>query len=287
MANFKRKSKLKSILCGVLVVATLIGACAGIAAFAKKDTKTISSSLFSRGDLDENGIYVESDKSIYTKEAFGCIGLRVEPDFESKVSYDVYYYDYDERLIEARKGLSSVYDEDYPLAQYARIVIHPEIPSDVSEKDFKINFYEVYGYANDLNITVDKKQDYLYDNCENLYIETLAIQDKTFDSSVHTGYVELEDSEYAKVSNEIAITGEYNTYDVYIRRSETSDIFLVSVIAASSDDKILVREAFDLKDLNAGEWCKMTIEVPEYEGDMYLIARMPKDAECYIFGYND
>ena len=285
MANYRRKSKWKSVLCGILVVAPLIGACAGIAAIAKNDTKTISSSAFSRGDLDENGIYVESDKSIYTKEAFGCIGLRVEPDFESQVTYDVYYYDSDERLIEVIKGMSSVYDEDHPLAQYARIVIHPEISDDVSEKDFKIHFYEVYGYANDLTITVNEKQNYLYENSINLFKEENVQADTTFSTSNSDTTVELKEGVGVKTTEKIAVTGEYEYYDIFIRRTVQSDIFLVGVVADTTN-KILVREAYDLAGLAAGEWCKITIEVPEYEGDMYLISRMPSDADCYIFGYN-
>lgn len=282
---FKTKSKWRSIIAAVLVIGAIIAACAGLAVMSKDDTQKIRASAFSRGDLDDKGIYVESDKSIYTKEAFGCIGLRVEPDFESKVTYDVYYYDYDERLIEARKGLSSVYDEDYPLAQYARIVIHPVIPSDVSEKDFKINFYEVYGYANDLTITVDKKQNYLYENSVNLYIEENVQADTTFSTSESETTVELKEGVGVKTTEKIAVTGEYEYYDIFIRRTVQSDIFLVGVVADTTD-KILVREAYDLAGLAAGEWCKITIEVPEYEGDMYLISRMPSDADCYIFGYN-
>lgn len=283
--SYKAKKRWKGIIAAVLVIGASIAACAGLAVISKNDTQKIRASAFSRGDLDDKGIYVESDKSIYTKEAFGCIGLRVEPDFESKVTYDVYYYDYDERLIEARKGFSGVYDEDYPLAQYARIVIHPEIPADVSEKDFKINFWEESKYAKQLTITVDKKQNYLYENSVNLYIEENVQTDTTFNTSSSDTTVELKEGIGVKTTEKINVTGEYEYYDIYVRRTVQSDIFLVGVVS-DMDNKILVKEAYDLAGLKAGEWCRITLEVPEYEGDMYLISRMPSDAECYIFGYN-
>ena len=283
----KRKISWKKLLSAVAVIAIILGSIAGIRACTKDETKTISASAFSRGGLDENGEYVETDKSIYTKEAFACIGLRVQPDFEASASYDVYYYDYDERLLDVRLGLTGVYDEDYPLAKYARIVIHPEIPADVDQEDFKIAFYEVHSLAKDFKITVNKSQKYLYSNSVNLFNEENIEMGKTFDVHGNDVYVTYVENEHLKTSGEIAVTGEYEYYDVYIRRPSQSDIFAVSVIAADEDDKVLVRQSYDLTDLAAGEWCKMTLEVPDSEADMYLVARMPKDAECYIFGYSD
>ena len=158
-----KKINWKKVLSGILAVIVCITAISGIAALAKNDTKTISSTAFECGALDDNGKYVKSDQSIYTKEAFGCIGLRVAPDFESNATYDVYYYDSNDTLVEIKSDLTGVYDEDYPLhmATKARIVIHPEVPSDFDEDDFKISFYEVYSYANKFEITVNKKQDYV------------------------------------------------------------------------------------------------------------------------------
>lgn len=165
MAKFRRKASWKRIVCAVLVTVLVASLGGALISFAVRDTKTIPSSAFSVGGLNENGKYIADDKSIYTKEAFECIGLRVQPDFESQVTYDVYYYDYDDRLVEVKKGLSSVYDEDFPLAQYCRIVIHPEIPEDTTKSEFKIKWYQVSGYADDIKITVDRKQEYLYGDC--------------------------------------------------------------------------------------------------------------------------
>lgn len=295
--SYKTKKRWKGIVAAVLVIVVLIAACAGLAAISKNDTKKIRASAFSRGDLDENGIYVESDQSIYTKEAFGCIGLRVEPDFESKVTYDVYYYDYDERLIEVRKGFSGVYDEDYPLAQYARIVIHPDIPADVSEKDFKINFWEESKYAKKLTITVDKEQEYLYEGCVNLYDDKKATYNATLKNWSNGKFELLTEDDISegvpsasimgfKVSSRIDIGNyDYEYYDVFVRCLENDSKSAVTVVC-SSDDDILGNVSFNFQDYKAGEWCKMTVELSEMEGADGLYIRMPSDCECYAFGYN-
>ena len=140
MAKKFKKANWKKILCAILVCLVGITALGGIATLARDKTKSIGVTAFKRGDLNENGAYVESDQSIYTEEAFNCIGLRVAPDFECNSTFDVYYYDYNGNFIESKLGLSDVYDEDSPLAKTARIVIHPQIPKDTNKKDFKISF---------------------------------------------------------------------------------------------------------------------------------------------------
>ena len=293
MAKYTRKkSKLKSILCGVLVVATLIVACAVFAGISRDETKTIRSTVFKRGDLDSNGKYVESNQSIYTEVAFECDGLRIEPDFEFKGTYDVYYYDNDDRFVEAITDINGVYDEDYPLyfVRKARVVIHPEIPE--GEKDFKIAFYDVHKYAKQIKVTVAKEQNYRYENSVNLFNKDACEINKTFDSGregIDDHYVNVVECEGLMVTEDIDVTGEYKKYDIYVKDLLTnSDVGAVSVVAASSDNKVLARSSYNLGDLNAGEWCRITIEVPQdYDGEMYLKLRCPIQVECFIFGYND
>jgi hypothetical protein len=166
MANYRRKSKWKSILCGILVVATLIGACAGIAALGKKETKTIGAGAFKVGGVNENGIYEKSTVSIYTEDMFECQGLVIEPEFEASGTYRVFYYDSNKNFIgatEVMNAADSIYTKgnSFILAKYARIMITPDAVDEdgKADKDFKIRFYEVYGYASDFTITVNKKQE--------------------------------------------------------------------------------------------------------------------------------
>ena len=293
MARYYRenKRKWKSILCGILLAATVIGACAGLAVIGRNDTKTIGSSAFTVGALDEAGKYVESNQSVYTKDAFECIGLRVEPDFESQARYDVYYYDANGNFLTSVTDMASVYDEDYPLAQYARIVIYPEIPENVKKNDFEITFWDISDIVSNLDITVNKKQEYLYENCLNLYNPTASdFANKFAFDTEQSVVVNQVANNNAKMTGEIAIDGNYDKFDIYVKNvKEDNDISLFGVIAANGEtgenDKILESIAVKANDLKVGEWCKITLDVSDYDDAAYIRVHMPIDAECYIFGY--
>ncbi len=281
--KFKKNSKLKTILCTVLILATVVVLGAGVMHLTKNDTKTIGASAFSVGALDENGKYVESKQAIYTKDAFECIGLRIEPDFEAKLTYDVYYYDYNEKLLEVKSGLTEVYDEDFPLAKLCRVVIHPAIPEGETAKNFKIDFFEKNKFAKELKITVDNNQKYPYSDSVNLYIAENAQLGKTFNGDANS--VLLTDDASSKVSEEITVTGDYDYYDVFVKKTEASSKLAV-VIASGEGNTILARELADLSNVSDGEWCKITISVPDFENEAYLLVRMPSASECYVYGYN-
>lgn len=154
MARFKIKSKWKSILCGILVIVTLIGACAGIAAIAKKDTKTIGAGAFSVGGIDTNGEYEKVTNSIFTKDMFLCQGLVIEPDFTLKTSYSVFFYNYDGVFLESFTNLTDKFVNRVPeLAKYARISIK-------SIDDEDLNWFDCKKLAKCLDITVNAKQDF-------------------------------------------------------------------------------------------------------------------------------
>ena len=281
--KFKKNGKFKKIICFVLVAAVVVALGAFAVGFTKKDTKTIGASAFSVGSLDENGKYVEDKQSIYTEEAFECIGLRIAPDFEAKLTYDVYYYDYNEKLIEAKTGLTEVYDEDFPLAKLCRVVIHPAIPEGETARNFDIGYFEKIKFAKEVTITVDRNQKYPYSDSVNLYVADNAQLGKTFNSDAAS--VLLTDDAASKVSEEITVTGDYDYYDVYVKKSDVSAKLAV-VIASGEENTILARELADLSNVSDGEWCKITIFVPDFENEAYLLVRMPSASECYVYGYN-
>ena len=287
--NFKPKGKWRSIIAAVVVIGLIIASCAFVASFTKKETKTIGAGVFLRGDLDSNGVYVESSQSLYTKEAFGCRGLRIEPDFEFQGTYDVYYYDYNGHFLGSETDLDAIYDVDYPVAKLARVVIHPAIPDDVKEKDFKINFWEVYGYAKNLKITVDKDQEWKYET-DNLYDSVDIIEHMSFtDQTVGTNYTESVvsgDNLQSKVTEKIAV--EYNTYDIYVKYAEIREFWTFG-IAATAGDIITATECHACLDAEVGEWVMITLEIPEdspYGETDHIRVRLPLTAECYIYGYN-
>ena len=281
----KIKRNWKSILSIVIVVALLIGTLGLVVGLCNSNTRTtIKSSTFSRGSLNSSGKYVESNQSIYTKEAFGCIGLRVEPDFEFEGTYDVFYYDYNDKLIESKIGLDTTYEEDYPLAMMARIVIHPDIPEGENASEYKIKWYEVNGIANMFDITVDNNQEWLYSS-NNLYDDEKASYGKSFDIQGNVK-VDIKENNHMKVSDKIVVEDDIVAYDVYVRKTVQLDSQWTLAVVAEEDDTIVDYVSFDLTSPAIGEWCSLRIEIPEDFDAGYLLVRMPKTVECYIYACN-
>ena len=169
--------KTKSIISGILLVAIVAGVLAFAGSIFGSETKTISSTAFSVGGINAQGNYEKTDLSIYTKDMFECQGLSIEPDFEATGTYQVFYYSENRNFLgstEVMNAEDGVYNkgDTFALAQYARIVITPDVPVDEDGKeveDFKIRFYEVNGYANEYTITVNKEQKFVSASKNNLF----------------------------------------------------------------------------------------------------------------------
>lgn len=153
--NFKSKKTWKSILIIGLAIITLIGAVIGITAlFRKSEEKTTKeiNPTYAIGGLNEDGTYLETKESIYTKDAFECKGLNVKLAFDNNISYRIFFYDFDDNFVSSTGKLTTNYSEDIDLfVKSARIVITPN-------EDSKISWYEKSGYAKQLTISVDKEQ---------------------------------------------------------------------------------------------------------------------------------
>lgn len=169
MKNFFRRIRWKEILCFVLLAAIGIGAIVGIASALTTKEKQVSSFAFARGAIDENGEYVESDRSIYTEDLIECHGLRIEPDFEATGTYQVFYYSDAKVFVGASELFDCASDgiykkgDSYSFAKYCRVVYTPEVPKDDDgyiDEDFKIRFYNLFSYADQINIYVNKNQTY-------------------------------------------------------------------------------------------------------------------------------
>ena len=153
--NWKSKKTWKNILCVTLACVTIVGALVGLSALFRKadeNTKEINPT-YVIGGLTEQGKYLETEESIYTKDAFECQGLDIELDFRSNISYRVFFYDKTNNFLSSTSKLVDNYDETTTptMAQFARIVITPN-------EDDKISWYEKNGYADQLTITIGKVQ---------------------------------------------------------------------------------------------------------------------------------
>lgn len=151
---------LRTIIVIVLAVALGLGSIFALrACFTEKDSeaKKQISIGYDIGALSKDGKYVESDVSIYTKEAFACEGLRITPIFDNTITYRVFFYDQDGYFISATDTLDNVYTNVPLVACYARIEITPD-------DDEVVSWWEKAGYANQLKIEVSETQEGLGDN---------------------------------------------------------------------------------------------------------------------------
>ena len=146
------KTRITKIGTTFLAIVVLIGVIGITFAFfgEEKTTKKISPS-FSIGGLKSDGKYLETKESIYTKELFECRGLTITPDFESQVSYQIFFYDAEGEFLEATPKLTGTFNQVPDTATHARMVITPM-------NDEEVKFYEIRGYAKQLELVVSKNQ---------------------------------------------------------------------------------------------------------------------------------
>lgn len=282
----KKRFSFKKVVSIVVAVALLGAAIFGLSALFGKQTTTISSTAFKVGNLDgATGQYLSDDTAIYTSDAFACQGLRIQPDFEAGGTFDVYYYDSNERLLDADKGLTGVYESSHPTAHCARVVYHPEVPSDVKDSEFRIRFYEVLGYANDLKITVDKNQTE-YKTSTDLYVDG---GEGTF---VAENITEVVSSATMKVSNLITVSDQYDAYQIYVKADAFSSEDVI-VAFGDADGKAIVcgksvtgnygiAHTFEGDEMLEGSWYTVVLEVPAKATTLRVSA--PNGAELRVYG---
>ena len=167
--NLKSKRTWKKILSVVLGVGLAFGSVIGITNLVLKieeDTLKTVRPIYHQGELDSStGEYLESKAKIYS-DIFECKGLTITPKFENDVSYRVFYYDTNENFLTCTSKIDSFYQSDLDFPRYARIEI-------TSDKDIKINWYEVSKYARQLKIEVSKEQNSLnFNNLQNVGDDT-------------------------------------------------------------------------------------------------------------------
>ena len=114
------------------------------------------------GGLNDLGKYVEDDGTLYTKNAFECKGLTIDIDFDTNVSYQVFFYTEDDVFVESTDVLTDDYkiDVEDENITHARIEITPNWDMLEVEKDEDqvIKWYETYKYSKQLKVSVDKDQ---------------------------------------------------------------------------------------------------------------------------------
>lgn len=167
-----RKIDFKQLLSSVLAITLLVAIVSGVIAIFDNPTKTINPSVFSKGALDASGEFKKSETQLYTKDLFECQGLSISQDFESESTYEVFYYRADESFIGSTGRLTGDYEKsEFENAKYARIVLTPIL----EDGKTKIAFFDIYGYAKEIKISVLKDQTFepplvqIFEGIEKLY----------------------------------------------------------------------------------------------------------------------
>ena len=221
----------------LLVIGAVIFGCVKIFG---NETKTISVTEFSVGGLDEFGEFERNDRALITKEMFECRGLTVEPDIESTSTYKIFFYNMDKEFLESTSATSRVYSGEVPVAaRYARVMIIPAIPEGEDAERWKIGFFEKFGIANDIEITVDKKQ----------YVENLCVKGqsgKNYTYSTSTRKCVLVDSKSHILSKDISIS-EIEQIRIVNDTENAINVYLRDT-TASTGEKHFTLEAGESKD---------------------------------------
>ena len=154
------KSKIGKIISIILICAALVGIAALVIGIANRnrneDGYKAEKLDYEIGALTDMGAYEESDKSLYTKESFEVEGgVKVELDFDAKLTYKVFFYDEDDKFISASAELTETGTTEVPEgAAQARIMITPIWDAGVDKDDQEIKWYNKSNFTKQLAVYV-------------------------------------------------------------------------------------------------------------------------------------
>ncbi len=159
MAKTKGQGRAKKVLWAIFVVVFLLAEIAfAITTWIKLDrqttTTTIGFEAYSVGSIDEKGEVVDSDSEIYLRKAVSAGGMTVEIEEGAKLTYKLFFYDKEDKLI----GTTVDLEEDCEVetlapegTETARVLITP-----TDEEEEEISFLEMYEYVNRITVTVKR-----------------------------------------------------------------------------------------------------------------------------------
>lgn len=157
MTKTERKSnKVKWILTIVSVVLSLATLISCLFAFGNMaETKTMSSTAYHIGTIDDGGKIVDSRKSIYS-DMKTTESLEITLDEDSQITYKVVFYDENEDFISMSETLETDFDTTATPenAEYFRVVI---TPNQIDGEDTIVNIFNMGKYTKMLNVTFANK----------------------------------------------------------------------------------------------------------------------------------
>ena len=155
MTNYNKKGHIVGTILTIIVVLGLIAAVIALSVqLSRTATTTLGGDMYSIGTLDsETGEYVSGDTAIYTRKGVSSDGLKCELAENATVNYQLFFYDKDGEFISATQILTSDYNGENPEgAKTVKVMIIP-----TSDEDSKVSVVEIFGYANQLTVTVNAR----------------------------------------------------------------------------------------------------------------------------------
>ena len=150
MISLARKSKIQSVIIGVLSAISLLSAGTLVMNDLNQSTYELTVMKYEIAEIEEDGDLVKSGTSSLVSTFVKADDLKVEIGENAVVSYKIHYYDEDKKWVSSTTEQTADYMGDAPdVAKYARVEVTPL-------NDNYISLFEKAEYANQIKVTVEK-----------------------------------------------------------------------------------------------------------------------------------
>ena len=237
----------------------------------KFDTKKISNLAYGIGGLDSHGKYVATKESIYTKDAFECQGLDITLDFDSTVTYKVFFYTEKCNFLLSTESQSGSYSTVPANAKYARIVITPQ-------EDDSVNVFEVIKYQRQVNVKVNRNQKFVHTNLYEIDSNMIGKHYSGSLASIDNWSSGFGESKLISIGNVIE-------YRVGILTSELSSTDYKVLFFNSSGHQDLDVAVSGLDGVQSGDFTWFIVSVPAGADKMCIHGKLPTASEIIVDVY--
>lgn len=156
------RRKTKDIIFTIISILVIIGLIGGLVGLFKNNSQEEGYKeiklQYEIGGLTSYGKYYETESSLYTKESFDCFGLKTELNFDSTISYKIFYYDENDNFVTFTGPYTSNEEIYVPAGvEKARIEITPVWDDDVDEEDRVVKWNTKAKYSKQLTVKTSTK----------------------------------------------------------------------------------------------------------------------------------
>lgn len=155
MSNTRKKNKTLWIIAFTLIAILSVSMIFAFGRIMRNEkTKTLGQTAFTYevGLLNAtDGKEADGKTSIRTKNFYTVDGITCKLAEDAKITYRLFYYDEDEKFVSASNEFSADYDGSTvpATAKYFKVMITPT-------DDTEITFFEIGGYASQVEVTINK-----------------------------------------------------------------------------------------------------------------------------------